>query len=410
MSKIKVLVLAANPQDTVRLAVDAEIRNIENAIRESEYRDSVELISALDVHKKDLLSSLNRHQPHIVQFSGHGEPSGEITFADGSIDSRVISLLFSTLKDNIRVVLFNSCYSRVQAESIVETIDCAIGINGTLEDSAAITFVTSFYGAIGYGRSVRDAFEQGLIALLVEGVSEEDYPELLTRDGVDPSKLNLVAAQGQSSKQKGPNKDDSQPMGSVELSLDKDFDKFTSKEQEIILRAIKELLKINNARISGVKPGSVRLTVDLPQDKVDELIDLVRDGELEWLGITDAKSKTKEESTLDGQVEKDVRSASLDGISTIFRYEAGDVGINIHISLDIDNQSGDRRVAGFIRKINSPQTLIVSLLDSDNIVQTTNVDDDGHFRFNSGVSSKSYDLIISSSESSIEIHVQNLQV
>ncbi|MBI3919852.1 MAG: hypothetical protein HY318_00435, partial [Armatimonadetes bacterium] len=42
--RIKVLVLAANPVDTPRVALDEQIRNIREKIRASEHRDSVELI------------------------------------------------------------------------------------------------------------------------------------------------------------------------------------------------------------------------------------------------------------------------------------------------------------------------------------------------------------------------------
>ncbi len=61
----------------------------------------------------------------------------------------------------------NCCYSRSQAEAIAEHVDCTVGMNMRIGDRAAIIFAASFYRALGFGRSVREAFEQGKVALLL---------------------------------------------------------------------------------------------------------------------------------------------------------------------------------------------------------------------------------------------------
>src|SRR5690348_11295843 len=55
----------------------------------------------------------------------------------------------------------NACYTRVQAEAISDVIDYVIGMNATIGDKAASAFAASFYRAIGFGRSVKDSFDQG---------------------------------------------------------------------------------------------------------------------------------------------------------------------------------------------------------------------------------------------------------
>ena len=197
MDKIKVLFLAANPTNTTRLALDEEIRAITEKIRASEYRDLIELVSVWAVRADDLLQALNQHQPQIVHFSGHGEPSGEIILVDSdkaakNVSIKAIKALFKTLKDNIRVVVLNACYSHAQANALTEVIDCVVGMNAAIGDQAAMTFAASFYRAIGFGRSVQEAFEQGQAAILLEGLSEEDTPELLTRRGLDPARIFLI--------------------------------------------------------------------------------------------------------------------------------------------------------------------------------------------------------------------------
>ena len=132
-----------------------------------------------------------------MHFSGHGSPTEEIVLLDQQgrpkpVGKKALVSLFRTLKDNIRVILLNACFSRPQAEAIIEEIDCAIGMNRAIGDNAAITFAASFYRAIGFGRSVKDAFEQGKVALLLEGIGEEQTPELLTQQTVTPESIVLI--------------------------------------------------------------------------------------------------------------------------------------------------------------------------------------------------------------------------
>jgi CHAT domain len=192
MDKIKVLFLAANPFKDLNL--DTEVRSITEKLRASEYRDSVQLIPALAARPDDLLQLLNEHKPHIVHFSGHGNESGEIILIgeDGSpraVSTRALKALMTTLKDNVQAVILNACYSREQAEAIKEVINCTIGMNSAIGDAAAIVFAASFYRAVGFGRSAQEAFSQGIAALLLHGITEEATPELLVKDGVDPSKV-----------------------------------------------------------------------------------------------------------------------------------------------------------------------------------------------------------------------------
>jgi len=202
VSAIKVLFLAANPQGTSPLKLDEEIRAITEKIRASEHHDLLDLVSVWAVRPDDLLQSLNEHKPQIVHFSGHGDLTGEIVLVDNKgvpkqVSTVAIRALFETLKDNIRVVFLNACYSRTQAEAITNEIDCAIGMKTDIGDQAAITFAASFYRAIGFGRSVQEAFEQGRVALLLEGISDDDVPELICKSGVDPNKVLVLEPQTQ---------------------------------------------------------------------------------------------------------------------------------------------------------------------------------------------------------------------
>jgi hypothetical protein len=196
--KVKALFLAANPVSMSRLAIDEEMRAIEQKVRASKHRDALVFHSAWAVQPDDLLQLLNQHQPYIVHFSGHGSSQGLCLAGDNGqerfVTAAALKSLFTTLKDNVRLVFLNACYSHEQARALVETIDCVIGMKEGIRDDAAIAFASSFYRAVGFGRSLQEAFDQGVTSLLLEGIPQEDIPELLVRKGVGANKVFLVAS------------------------------------------------------------------------------------------------------------------------------------------------------------------------------------------------------------------------
>lgn len=203
-TKIKVLFLAANPLDTISpkhppLRLDEESRAIREKIRASEHRDSVDLIPWFAARTDDLLQGLNEHKPHVVHFSGHGSEDGDLLFqkADGSTRRVPKAAIVATMRtiaetDNLRLVIFNACFSAAQAKAITEHIDVAIGMNDAIDDDAARAFAAQLYSAIGFGRSVQAAFAQAKAAIMLEGIDEEDTPQLYAREGVDPAAIVLV--------------------------------------------------------------------------------------------------------------------------------------------------------------------------------------------------------------------------
>lgn len=205
---IKILFLAANPADTAQLRLDEEVRAIDQALRLAEFRDIFEIHQHWAVRISDLQELLLRHRPHIVHFSGHGSTQGEILLEDDFNESKPVSpeslgKLFALLKDNIRCVLLNACYSQIQAEAIAEHIDFVVGMSTAIGDNAAITFATAFYRALGYGRNVRTAFELGRSAINLEALGEEDTPKLIAFR-CDPAQV-VFASKAEASSNDGVN-------------------------------------------------------------------------------------------------------------------------------------------------------------------------------------------------------------
>jgi len=195
--KIKVLFLAANPMDQTQLKLDEEVRAVTKTIRESKHRNVVKLESVWAVRPPDVLLALNEHSPQVVHFSGHGSDLDEIVFQDDGGNAKLVSKnalvqMMMACAGGIRLAFFNTCYSRNQAEAVVEHVDAAIGMNTSIGDEAARIFASQFYSGIGFGHSLRKSFEQAKALLMMEGVGEEDTPELFVKEGLDAEAIILV--------------------------------------------------------------------------------------------------------------------------------------------------------------------------------------------------------------------------
>ncbi len=190
-SAVQILFLAANPISSERISLDEEHRAISQKIQMSPYRDFLELRVALAVRPIDLQEALLQYVPSVVHFSGHGTSGGLVLHSDNPHEMKLASAgaledLFSTLSDNIRIVLLNACYSEDQAKAISKHVDFVIGMNHTIGDRAARLFSASFYLGLGYGKSIVTAFKLGINALKLDGHDYENVPELLIRDGANP--------------------------------------------------------------------------------------------------------------------------------------------------------------------------------------------------------------------------------
>lgn len=189
--KIRILMLAANPHSTARLAIDEEARQIAERLRLSQDRDAFDLITCWAVRPGDLLQQLNQHRPHIVHVSGHGGRDGGIVLAAGDGSHRSVSAgalgdLFKVCGDEVRVVVLNACHSAAQVRAIGRHVDYVVGMRAAVTDDAATVFAAFFYSALGFGRPVPEAFEQAVTALRLHGLAGHDIPELVVRPRADP--------------------------------------------------------------------------------------------------------------------------------------------------------------------------------------------------------------------------------
>ena len=58
-----------------------------------------------------------------------------------------------------------------------------------ISEDGAIQFAKSFYSTLGFGRSVQDAFDLAVNDLRYLSIQSEVIPQILKKDGIDPSKM-----------------------------------------------------------------------------------------------------------------------------------------------------------------------------------------------------------------------------
>ncbi len=160
------------------------VRAIDQALQVAKYRDAFDLEQAHALRVDDLQGLLMRYQPHIVHFSGHGASSGEILLQDDAgrakaVPPQALANVFSLLTDNIRCVVLNACFSRTQAATIAQYVDCVVGMSQEIGDKDARAFAAAFYEALAYGRNVKTAFELGRNRIDLAGLEDGDVPQLL---------------------------------------------------------------------------------------------------------------------------------------------------------------------------------------------------------------------------------------
>jgi hypothetical protein len=196
----KILIFSANPKDTGRLRLDKELREIQDRLRRVKYSGQFTVKSAPAARIHDLQRELLEYEPAFVHFCGHGEEEGILVEDEQGkaalVPSDALASLFALCSEHIECVLLNSCHSHVQAESICQHIPYVIGMKKAVGDEAAVEFAAGFYTALGFGKSIEQAFAFGKNAVHLYDLPDHLTPILLQRRTAvkTPEKIVLLAA------------------------------------------------------------------------------------------------------------------------------------------------------------------------------------------------------------------------
>ncbi|WP_039996632.1 CHAT domain-containing protein [Sphingomonas sanxanigenens] len=197
--KLRVLYLTANP--TMNLRTDAEVREVQRALRGAKYRDLVDVEQRTAASFQDLLDGLNDVRPHIVHFSGHGGDEG-VVFDGGYLEAPSqqevgFDLLVKALDatdEPPRLLVLNACDTLDGASAILPAVPVVIAMSDAVLDTAAIVFAQQFYAAVASGQSVGSALKQARVrieAAVIDKTASE-LPQHISRDDIDIDTLVLV--------------------------------------------------------------------------------------------------------------------------------------------------------------------------------------------------------------------------
>lgn len=180
-----VLLLAASPIDQDRLRLSQEVKGIKEALQRSRNRENWRIESNEAATVDDLRRALLDYQPTIVHFCGHGAGDGGLCFENNEgqthpTHAAPLARLFHALKDNVKCVVLNACYSEVQGEMIRQQIDYVVGMRKAIGDEAAIRFAVAFYDAVFAGVDFRKAFDLGCTTIDLHNLPDTDVPAFLT--------------------------------------------------------------------------------------------------------------------------------------------------------------------------------------------------------------------------------------
>lgn len=182
--KIRILFLGANPSDSTRLRLDAEVREIEQSLAMAKLGARFELHQKWAVRPSELQMHLLRHRPHLLHFSGHGSREHAIYLEgdDGRshpVEGVRLARLLAQFNQHLRCVVLNACYSEGQAHAIAEHIDCVVGMGTAVLDQAAIRFASVFYRSLAFGCNVQRAYDMSCADIELGELGQDSIPQLI---------------------------------------------------------------------------------------------------------------------------------------------------------------------------------------------------------------------------------------
>jgi tetratricopeptide (TPR) repeat protein len=183
--KQRILFLAADPTNASQLHLSKELQEVRDRLSDN---PNFDLKDQLAVKPDDVIKAIAEYKPNIVHFLGHGEETGELCFEDElgkakSIPPDALAQLFEQVREFVKCVVVNTCYSEKQAKAIAQFVPVVIGTKKMISDQAAIKFSTGFYTALDPDlspQSLETAFKRGKISITFDGnLSEQSTPIII---------------------------------------------------------------------------------------------------------------------------------------------------------------------------------------------------------------------------------------
>ena len=151
---LKILILSSDPRNADRLRLAQELRDLQVAIRGTRFASSLDVRNEPSCRYSDITAALDRVDPHVLHFSGHGGQD-VLHFEDAqgtakAVEKQALARVLSHQKE-LQLVMLNACFSLDQGQAFADAVGLAIVSEGSILDQDAIDFSREFYTALGYG-------------------------------------------------------------------------------------------------------------------------------------------------------------------------------------------------------------------------------------------------------------------
>ena len=200
IQQTNILAVFACPEGADRLRLGSEDRVIRECLVLANDRDNFNLEVMHAATTYDVRRALLGGDYRIIQFSGHGTGQGLVLEdAHGQpqvVPQQALADLLSAYSPPIECVILNACYTDIQGELLSLGVPYTIGMSGGMSDAAAREFTRGFYDAIGAGRDIEFAFQEGCRAVSLAGLGDRFQPVLFTetRDQ-EQAEIKIVSQQ-----------------------------------------------------------------------------------------------------------------------------------------------------------------------------------------------------------------------
>lgn len=163
--QVEVLIVFANPRGTDALRLGSEDRAIRQSIKLSRYRDNISLTTCHAATVHDLRRALLEGSYQVVHISGHGTDTGLVLEDELGgqyiVPQHALADLFGAYSPPLKCVVLNACFSISQGELTSMSVPFTVAMEGSIGDEAAIEFSRGFYDAIGAGKDIEFAYQEG---------------------------------------------------------------------------------------------------------------------------------------------------------------------------------------------------------------------------------------------------------
>ena len=196
-SPVRVLFMAADPEDASRVATGAEYKAIKDRLRSSLELKRLVLEVELDVRPSEVAPLVATEKPRIVHFCAHGDGVGQLLLVGSNqqgapLPPEHLAHVFQLVGANVRCVVLTACYSKIQAEMLAQHVDFVVGMSRAIDPVVAVEFVGAFYEMLAVGSTVDAAFQLAQDAAKRTRAKGYDAPSLFVRPGCDPTTSRLL--------------------------------------------------------------------------------------------------------------------------------------------------------------------------------------------------------------------------